>query len=428
MTKRSALWLFVLLALVAMPGWANGQCQNVNGLDWCADPTLCGQPCNQTCAAFNLVPVADDSVWFAAQDSLAECQAISQAFGLGTSVNFGEFFYACLEDQDVTGHSPTALAAPLYCSSNPACPANHRAAMDEQAAPCTSDSRKSICPCEPGPTPTATPTSTPTDTVTPTPTATATPTPTVTATPTPTPTAKATPVLDHFTCYKAGATKGSVKFLGVANPPGVSLVDQFGSSTVVVKNPKFLCAPTDKNGEDPTAPTHPEHLKMYQIKNPLKPVLPTDIMVVDQFNPTGLFVNAKKTSHLLVPSVKSLTGPTPIPTPGAFVTDHFQCYKISISTNTPKFVPVLGVSLGDQFGTMTVDVKKPAFLCNPVDKNGEDPTAPNHSDHLLCYKAKQVDTVKFVKLVGVFVNNQFGSETLDVKKPALLCVPAITTP
>jgi hypothetical protein len=117
-----------------------------------------------------------------------------------------------------------------------------------------------------------------------------------------------------------------------------------------------------------------------------------------------------------VPSVKSLSGPTPVPTPGAFVTDHFQCYKIAISKNTPKFVPVLGVSLGDQFGTMTVDVKKPAFLCNPVDKNGEDPTAPNHSDHLLCYKAKQVDAVKFVKLVGVFVNNQFGSETLDVKK------------
>jgi hypothetical protein len=82
--------------------------------------------------------------------------------------------------------------------------------------------------------------------------------------------------------------------------------------------------------------------------------------------------------------------------------------------------------LGDQFGTMTVDVKKPMYLCNPVNKNGEDPTAPNHSDHLLCYKAKQVDAVKFVKLVGVFVNNQFGSETLDVKKPALLCVPATT--
>jgi hypothetical protein len=149
---------------------------------------------------------------------------------------------------------------------------------------------------------------------------------------------------------------------------------------------------------------------------------------VDQFNPSGLFVDAKKAQYLFVPSAKSLTGPTPVPTPGAFVTDHFQCYKIAVSKNTPKFAPVLGVALGDQFGTMTVDLKKPKFLCAPVDKNGEDPTAPSDLSHLICYQAKQTDVVKFAKLTGVFVNNQFGSETLDVKKPALLCVPALVTP
>jgi hypothetical protein len=250
-------------------------------------------------------------------------------------------------------------------------------------------------------------------------------TPTVTPTPGPTPTLGP---LDHFTCYKAGATGGSVKFAGIPNPPGISLVDQFGTAQVEVKKPKFLCAPTDKNGEDPTAPAHPEHLKAYQIKYPTKPILPTHIKVVDQFNPGGLFVDAKKPSHLLVPSVKSLTGPTPLPTPGAFVTDHFECYKVAISKNTPKFTPVLGVSLGDQFGTMTVEVKKPQFLCTPVDKNGEDPTAPTHVDHLMCYQVKQVDLVKFAKLTGVFVNNQFGSETLDVKKPAQLCLPALKNP
>ena len=253
-----------------------------------------------------------------------------------------------------------------------------------------------------------------------------TPTPTTTATPTPTVTPTANP-LDHFTCYKARATSGSVKFAGIPNPPGVSLVDAFVSGTVEVKKPKFLCAPTDKNGEDPTAPAHPEHLKGYQIKYAAKPVLPTHINVVDQFNPSGLFVDAKKAQYLFVPSVKSLTGPTPVPTPGAFVTDHFQCYKVAVSKNTPKFTPVLGVALGDQFGTMTVEVKKPKFLCAPVDKNGEDPTAPSDLSHLMCYQAKQTDSVKFVKLTGVFVNNQFGSETLDVKKPALLCVPATTS-
>ena len=219
-----------------------------------------------------------------------------------------------------------------------------------------------------------------------------------------------------------------MKFLGIPNPPGVSLIDQFGPSTDAVKKPGFLCAPTNKLDEDSTAPTHPEHLSGYPIRNPGTHVFPTHIQVVDQFNASGLFVNAQKQAYLLVPSVKRLTGPTPVPTPGAFMTDHFECYKIAVTSGTPKFVAVPGVTLEDQFGSMTVMVKKPQFLCNPVDKNGEDATAPTHPEHLLCYAIKQTDAVRFVKVTSLFVNNQFGPETLDAKKPALLCVPALTTP
>jgi len=47
----------------------------------------------------------------------------------------------------------------------------------------------------------------------------------------------------------------------------------------------------------------------------------------------------------------------------------------------------------------------------------------------MCYQIKQVKTdPKFVKVVGVFVNNQFGPEQLDVKAPAELCVPALKSP
>jgi hypothetical protein len=233
--------------------------------------------------------------------------------------------------------------------------------------------------------------------------------------------------LDHFTCYKAGATSGSEKFPGIANPPGVSLVDQFGSSTDAVKKPGFLCTPTNKLGEDPTAPTHPEHLTGYPIKNLVKPVFPANITVTDQFNPGGILVDAKKQSHLLVPTVKDRVAPPPLP--GAFTVDHFQCYKVATSKGATKFEPVLNVEIEDQFGPMHVDVKKPTFLCNPVDKNGEDPLAPSHVDHLMCYQVKQVKTEpKFLKVVSVFVNNQFGPETLDVKKPSELCVPALKNP
>jgi len=233
--------------------------------------------------------------------------------------------------------------------------------------------------------------------------------------------------LNHFTCYNAGATRGSIKFPGIPNPPGISLVDQFGSSIVEVKRPKFLCAPTNKLGEDPTAPLDPEHLKGYQIKNLLIPGFPpANIKVVDQFNPGGLFVDTKRQSHLLVPTVKDRV--TPPPLPGAFAVDHFQCYKVRISKNKPKFEPVMNAEIEDQFGIMHVDVKKPTFLCNPVDKNGEDPSAPTHADHLMCYQVRQVKTEPaFQKVLGVFVNNQFGPEQLDVKKPSELCVPATST-
>jgi hypothetical protein len=53
-----------------------------------------------------------------------------------------------------------------------------------------------------------------------------------------------------------------------------------------------------------------------------------------------------------------------------------------------------GVSLVDPFGSSTVAVKKP----------------------------------KFLKVVGVFVNNQFGPEQIDVKKPDQLCIPALEIP
>ena len=50
------------------------------------------------------------------------------------------------------------------------------------------------------------------------------------------------------------------------------------------------------------------------------------------------------------------------------------------------------------------------------------------ANHLMCYQVKQVKTEpKFLKVVGVFVNNQFGPEQLDVKKPSELCVPAQKT-
>src|SRR5262249_19748534 len=67
--------------------------------------------------------------------------------------------------------------------------------------------------------------------------------------------------------------------------------------------------------------------------------------------------------------------------------DHFQCYRAKQPTGSTPFVPT-GVTLVDQFGSSTAGVLKPVALCNPVNKNGEDPTAPNHTEHLEGYQIR----------------------------------------
>ncbi len=223
--------------------------------------------------------------------------------------------------------------------------------------------------------------------------------------------------VDHFTCYKSAVTKGSTKFAHVA---GVSVVDQFRASTVEVKHPKMLCAPTSKNGEDDSAPSHPDHLEDYQIKTGKFLKVPLQ-QLTDQFGIHTLAV--KKPLALQVPTAKSLTSSPP--PPDAPSLDHFQCYKVKTAKGTLRFTAVENVVLEDQFGTTTVTVKKPARLCVPANKNGESPGAESHPSHLLCYEVKQTSKPKFAAVTPIFVSNQFGSGTRDAKRPAELCVPAL---
>ncbi len=231
--------------------------------------------------------------------------------------------------------------------------------------------------------------------------------------------------VDHFNCYKAKTAKATPKFVPIQ---GVSLDDQFGARTMNVQRPVALCNPVNKNGEDPSAPGHPEHEQAYLLKSPtgapkFNPV--TNLEVVNQFG--TIRVDAMRPDRLLLPTAKSLIGPTP---PFAtWSTDHFQCYKAKITKGTPKFVAISNVSLVDQLGSMMVDVKKPSRLCNPVNKNGEDPTAPTHVGHLMCYQAKPVKGApKFTKVTPIYVSNQFTSETLEAIKPEELCVPSLKNP
>jgi hypothetical protein len=186
----------------------------------------------------------------------------------------------------------------------------------------------------------------------------------------------APPKLDHFTCYgalPAGSFPSTV----------VTLVDQFRSTSMTVTKATNLCNPVNKNGEDASAPTHPDHFVVHSVTQTGSKFNPVNgLVVTDQFG--TLFLDAVTPTSLLVPSAKSLVSTPPPPVDPA--TDHFVCYTVKTTAGKPPFVRVNGVTVQDQFGTRQVDLTKISRLCNPVNKNGEDPGAENHVDHLMCYQ------------------------------------------
>lgn len=253
----------------------------------------------------------------------------------------------------------------------------------------------------PTPTETATPTETPTSTVSATPTET--PTSTRTQTPTPTPTSTTPPPGRHYQCYELHQ--------GTQNRRQVTLDDLFGDSSVIVGRAKRICAPADKLGEDPDAPADPNHLVSYEIsQSGFVPV--HGLHVQNQFQDD--VINLTRPDYMMVPSAKDLTA-TPPALPPAI--NHYKCYQIEHS----RFRRA-GVTIEDQFGSLTVDIKRPVRFCAAADKNGEGVIDP--SSHLLCYQVRETSSPRF-KGPQIFTTNQFGSNTFKVFGPRELCLPTL---
>jgi hypothetical protein len=191
----------------------------------------------------------------------------------------------------------------------------------------------------------------------------------------------------------------------------VSAQDQFGTLSLTLRYPHRLCAPANKNNEGITDPT--EHLTGYRTKAAFSKR--TNQTVVDQFGTQQLDV--VRPDLFMVPTAKN--GVPLAPPPG----DHFTCYKVRRSRGAAKFVSRT-VTVTDQFQTVTETLLKPYRLCAPASKNNEDPSAPLHPDHLLCYKVK---TIPFAE-TDVSTDNQFGPDQLRLIHRRELCVPALKNP
>jgi hypothetical protein len=214
------------------------------------------------------------------------------------------------------------------------------------------------------------------------------------------------PPIPHYQCYEMPREP----FVEVQ---GVSAVDRLGASQLTIVRPKRLCNPANKNGEDPSALTNPNHFTGYIIKQTPHFVPVSGVQITTQLGQ----VTAKltKPDTILVPSAKDLTGPpAPLANPAV---DHLMCYKVAKAKQRAT-----GIAVDDQFGHIVLDVKKPFRLCIPVNKNGEgilDPT-----QNLLCYKIRQTSSPFFRGLSPIFINNQFEASQISVDHLRELCLPA----
>jgi hypothetical protein len=197
--------------------------------------------------------------------------------------------------------------------------------------------------------------------------------------------------------------------------------DQFQSLTETIRFPHRLCAPANKNNEDPAAPTHPQHLTGYVMTGQPRFSRRPNQTIVNQFGSVTLDVT--RPDVLMVPTAKSLTGPAS-PLTGPTI-DHFQCYKVKRTRGTPKFAK-LQATITDQLETgITLTLVRPFLLCAPANKNNEDPTAPTHPDHLLCYKTKSSPAFGTKEAA---INNQFGPDQVTLIHRRELCVPSLKNP
>jgi hypothetical protein len=83
--------------------------------------------------------------------------------------------------------------------------------------------------------------------------------------------------------------------------------------------------------------------------------------------------------------------------------------------------------LKDEFGKVSTTVAAPKELCDPVQKEIEQPGLPpvispvTHPEaHLVCFKITQTTTAA----KQLWTQNQFGAAPLSVTAPGPLCLPS----
>jgi hypothetical protein len=198
----------------------------------------------------------------------------------------------------------------------------------------------------------------------------------------------------------------------------VNIIDQFGTNTLTVSQLHHICTPTNKNGEDPNAPTDPNHLTSYDASVSSNNASGHVYAVKNQFGTIN--VRLAQVVSIYVPAAKSLVGPPAPLTPP--VPDHFVCYN---ARPTSSFSHSNGVTVQDQFVNISIDLDGIAQFCTPANVNGGEPGAQNNPTQELCYSTALPNGFHFVPPPHVFITDEFQSgEIFPDGHIPMFCVPS----
>jgi len=124
-------------------------------------------------------------------------------------------------------------------------------------------------------------------------------------------------------------------------------------------------------------------------------------------------LTVKFVANVGIDQIRVITTVSLVPTPMTSAVDHFKCYKVQGDRFSDLFV-----DLEDEFGSMSeVEVLRPKRFCPPVDKNGEG--IANPATGLICYRIRGEEENR-----ELVMENQFGTQVLEIKEPKYLCVPS----
>jgi hypothetical protein len=216
--------------------------------------------------------------------------------------------------------------------------------------------------------------------------------------------------VDRYLCYSTSPSTGSSPFAPIQK----SLQDAFPPiTTYTLKKVAALCNPADVAGAGRLRPNdHEVGYGIRAIKGSPRFARRT-VTALDQYG--AHLLQIQRPDGLLVPSSKVL-GSGGAPPYGVPNIRHYKCYR----ARQADFVPPPTPGVVDQFRSAVYELRKPVKLCTPVDKNGEDPQAPNDPTHLICYRVRGPKIAR----TPVSIDNQIRAETLDVVRARELCVPA----